>query len=79
MDRLLTDDEILARVNNKVDLNSVIFIWLQGIAKAQDTKTAHLVATEMIKELEEPCPHESHYLKLECRFCLAEIKQRWLK
>lgn len=73
MDRLLTEQEALeASLRDKENGLDIITIYL----KAQDAKTASLVATQIFKDLEEPCPHEKGTLKADCRFCYQAIKSR---
>lgn len=48
-------------------------------ASAQDAKTAHLVAHEIFKELEERCPHIPDvfdWKKRQCLICFEAIKER---
>lgn len=57
MDRLLTDEEIKNAVYDKPEKGSArwpktVIPRDNKISKAQDAKTAHLVAQEMIKELD---------------------------
>ena len=66
MDRLLTQEEALeASLQDKENGLDIITIYL----KAQDSKTAHLVATQIFKELEERCPL--------CPDCFHAIKSKW--
>ena len=49
--------------------------------KKSDAKTAHLVAQEMIKELEEDCPHIPDvfdWKKRQCLICFDAIKSKWV-
>ena len=50
------------------------------LLEAQDDLTAHLVAQEMIKELEERCPHIPDvfdWKKRQCLICFDAIKSKW--
>lgn len=88
MDRLLTDEEIKNAVYDKPEQGAAR--WTKTviprdnkIAKAQDAKTAHIVAQEIIGELEERCPHTPDdafdWIKRMCPDCFQTIKSKYME
>ena len=80
MDRLLTQEEALeASLQDKENGLDIITIYL----KAQDAKTAHLVATQIFKQLEERCPHTPDdafdWIKRMCPDCFHDIQSKYME
>ena len=70
LDKLIN---MVTRLTNPLPLSEVM-IFGEAVAREQ-----YLKDLEIFDDLEEPCPHEPHTIKLECRFCYTEIKQKALK
>ena len=78
MDRLLTEEEALeSSLKDKENGLDIITIYL----KAQDAKTAHLVAQDILDELEEKCNCYPDFdfddLKGACPRCRRIIRSKW--
>ena len=82
MDRLLTVNEIYETESEWLfEWGKVPAQYKLDLLKAQDAKTAHLVAQEIFKELEERCPHTPDdafdWIKRMCPDCFHAIKSKW--
>ena len=82
MDRLLTVNEIYETESEWLfEWGKVPAQYKLDLLKAQDAKTAHLVAQEIFKELEERCPHTPDdafdWIKRMCPGCFHAIKSKW--
>lgn len=86
MDRLLTDEEIKNAVYDKPKQGAAR--WTKTviprdskIAKAQDAKTARLVAKDILDELEEKCncypDFDFEDIKGACPRCRRNIRSKW--
>ena len=77
MSRLLTEEEIEGIVKNARTLTCAI----EAVAQAQDDLTAHLVAQDILDELEEKCNCYPDFdfmdTKGACPACRRNIKSKW--
>ena len=88
MDRLLTEQEqagliweLSAAIEGSEGRQPTQEEMHDYLLKAQDDLTAHLVAQEIFKELEERCPHTPDdafdWIKRMCPDCFHAIKSKW--